>query len=132
MTPRHLCLLFITLCPFIFGRTNQESLPLEAGKSVERELTGDQSHAYTLTLAAGQYLRVVIEPRGIDVALKLFGPDGKLIAEVDTPFAGEEPEKVSLVLSLPMALSLLLWLWAYTKQDRLKLPLLNVPSCVRE
>ncbi len=97
MTPRHLCLLFITLCPFIFRGTNQEPLPLEAGKSVERELAGDQSHAYTLTLAADQYLHIVVEPRGIDVAIRLFGVDGKLIAEVDTPFVGEEPEKVSLV-----------------------------------
>jgi tetratricopeptide (TPR) repeat protein len=97
MITKHLCLLFITLCPFIFRGTNQEPLPLEAGKSVARELAGDQSHAYTLALAADQYLHIVVEPRGIDVAIRLFGTDGKLIAEVDTPFAGEEPEKVSLV-----------------------------------
>jgi hypothetical protein len=48
----------------------------------ERELAGDQSHAYQIALAAGQYLHVVAEQRGIDVVVTLFGPDGK---KLDVP-----------------------------------------------
>ena len=47
------------------------------GKPIERELAGGQSHAYQIALAAGQYLHVVAEQRGIDVVVTLFGPDGK-------------------------------------------------------
>src|SRR5262245_38954917 len=48
------------------GRATQpEAIPLELGKPIERELAGGQSHAYQITLAAGQYLNVVVEQRGI-------------------------------------------------------------------
>ncbi|MBX7221005.1 MAG: tetratricopeptide repeat protein [Blastocatellia bacterium] len=57
----------------------------EVGKSVERELKGGESHAYTLTLQANQYLHVVVEQKGIDVVVRLFGLDGKQLLEVDSP-----------------------------------------------
>ena len=36
----------------------QESISLEPGKPVERELSGGQSHSYKVTMTSGQYLRV--------------------------------------------------------------------------
>src|SRR5262245_16891409 len=63
--------------------TQQEAMPLELGKPIERELAGGQSHAYQITLAAGQYLNVVVEQRGIDVVVTLFGPDDEKVIEVD-------------------------------------------------
>jgi CHAT domain-containing protein/Tfp pilus assembly protein PilF len=62
----------------------QESISLEPGKSVERELSGGQSHSYKLAMISGQYSRIVVEQRGIDVALALFTPDGKKIGEVNS------------------------------------------------
>ncbi|HYW69974.1 MAG TPA: tetratricopeptide repeat protein, partial [Pyrinomonadaceae bacterium] len=59
------------------------SVSLEPGKPVERELTGGQSHSYKLAMISGQYSRIVVEQRGIDVALALFTPDGKKIGEVN-------------------------------------------------
>jgi CHAT domain-containing protein/Tfp pilus assembly protein PilF len=61
----------------------QESISLEPGKPVERELSGGQSHSYKITMISGQYLHIVVEQRGIDVAVALFTPDGKQIGEVD-------------------------------------------------
>jgi CHAT domain-containing protein len=61
----------------------QESVSLEPGKPVERELSGGQSHFYKITMISGQYLRVVVSQRGIDVLVALFTPDGKKIGEVD-------------------------------------------------
>jgi tetratricopeptide (TPR) repeat protein len=68
-------------------------MPLELGKPIERELAGGQSHAYQITLAAGQYLNVIVEQRGIDVVARLQGPDGKLIFEFDSELRklGQEP-----------------------------------------
>jgi tetratricopeptide (TPR) repeat protein len=70
---------------------------LELGKPIERELAGAQSHAYQITLTAGQYLNVVVEQRGIDVVVTLLGPDGKLIAEFDSEIRKQGQETVSQV-----------------------------------
>src|SRR5262245_17705007 len=51
----------------ITTRINQNENQLELGKTVSRELAGGQAHSYRITLAAGEYLRVVVEQRGIDV-----------------------------------------------------------------
>src|SRR5262245_28695988 len=37
----------------------QESILLEPGKPVERELSGGQSHSYKITMVSGQYLHIV-------------------------------------------------------------------------
>jgi len=74
-----------------------EAQRLEMGKAVEREMAGGQAHAYQLTLAAGQYLHVVVDQRGIDVVVVMFGPDGKKLIEVDSPNGTQGPEPVSLV-----------------------------------
>lgn len=59
--------------------TQREAEPrtLKLGEPIEREMAGGQSHAYQFTLAAGQYLYVVADQRGIDLVVVLFGPDGK-------------------------------------------------------
>src|SRR5262245_47344600 len=38
----------------------QESISLEPGKPVERELSGAQSHFYKIIMTSGQYLRVTV------------------------------------------------------------------------
>jgi CHAT domain-containing protein/Tfp pilus assembly protein PilF len=72
----------------------QESISLEPGKPVERELSGGQSHSYKITATTGQYLHIVVEQRGIDVAVALFTPDGKKIGEVDGERAAVGTETV--------------------------------------
>jgi hypothetical protein len=61
----------------------QESVSLEPGKLVEREISGGQSHSYKITMISGQYSYIVVEQRRIDVAVALFAPDGKKNGEVD-------------------------------------------------
>jgi CHAT domain-containing protein/tetratricopeptide (TPR) repeat protein len=73
---------------------------LEIGKPIERELAGGASHSYQLTLAAGQFCRIVVDQRGIDVVVTLYGPDGKKIVEVDSPNGVQGPEPVSLVAEI--------------------------------
>src|SRR6266540_1017266 len=76
---------------------------LEPGKPVERELSGGQSHSYKITMISGQYLRIVIEQRGIDVAVALFTPDGKKINEVNSDPLIEGSETVSAIAKAPGA-----------------------------
>jgi CHAT domain-containing protein/Tfp pilus assembly protein PilF len=70
---------------------------LEQGKPIERELTAGQSHAYQITLAKGDYLSVRVEQRGIDVAVKVIGPDEKQLLESDSEPRKQGEERVSLV-----------------------------------
>ena len=65
---------------------------LEPSKPVERELAAGQVHAYQLTLAAGQYLHVVVVQQGIDVVVRLSGPDGRQLVEVDSLNGTQGPE----------------------------------------
>jgi hypothetical protein len=77
------------------GQTKNESnVPqLEASKPIERSLTGGESHAYEIRLPVDYFLQVAVEQRGIDVVVTLLRPDGKKLAEVDSPngIQGREP-----------------------------------------
>ena len=70
---------------------------LEVGQPIPRELKGGQSHSYEISIAAGQYSYVVVDQKGIDVVVKLFAPDGKLITEVDSPNGTLGPEPVYVI-----------------------------------
>jgi tetratricopeptide (TPR) repeat protein len=70
---------------------------LEAGRPIERELSGGQSHSYRITMAAGQYLHLVVDQRGIDVVVVLLAPDGEKRSEVDSPNGTAGPEVVSAI-----------------------------------
>lgn len=73
------------------GTGQAEIRELKQGQVIERELAGGEAHAYRIALAAGQYLKVVAEQKGIDVLIKFFGTDGQQMVEVDNdPAVGEE------------------------------------------
>ena len=75
--------------------------PLQPGKVIERQMSGGQTHSYSVTLDTGQFLRAVFDQRGIDIAVTAFGPDQKKIVEVDSPNGAEGPEVLELVASTP-------------------------------
>ncbi len=50
-----------------------------------------------LTLAAGEAARVVVEQRGVDLALRVLGPDGRIEAERDAPTTTQGPEPVTIL-----------------------------------
>jgi hypothetical protein len=79
------------------AQSAQETDSLEPGKPIERELSGGQSHSYKITMISGQYLQVVVDQRGIDVAVALFAPDGKKISEVDSEHLVQGSETVSAI-----------------------------------
>src|SRR6266498_2502812 len=70
---------------------------LEPGKPHRRELAGGQRHAYRNRLGADQFLKAVVEQDGVDVAARVFGPDGEEILEVDSEIRSHGQETVSLV-----------------------------------
>lgn len=64
------------------GGEMQETQALEVGKTVARSIQAGAQHVYTLTLTAGQLLRVGFEPQGFDMTVTLYAPDGRKLAEV--------------------------------------------------
>ena len=71
---------------------------IQAGFKAERDLSGGEHHTYPLTLKAGDYLKLVVEQRGIDVVVRLLGPDGQKLANVDGPNGAQGPEPLSLII----------------------------------
>lgn len=63
---------------------SQDTVTLESGKFIERELKGGETHRYAVTLAAGQYLRVEVEQRGIDVVIAVLSPRRQQLFEFNS------------------------------------------------
>jgi CHAT domain-containing protein/tetratricopeptide (TPR) repeat protein len=70
---------------------------LELDKPIERDMSGGESHFYQLAMTSGQFAQVVVEQKGIDVVVKLFAPDGKMLIEVDSPNGKQGPEPLSVI-----------------------------------
>ena len=80
------------------GGRDSDGVALPApGQSVERELAGGQKHSYQITLAEGQYLSVVVEQRGINVAVQVVGTQGETITEWDRELTLQGQENAELV-----------------------------------
>ncbi|HEY6188654.1 MAG TPA: tetratricopeptide repeat protein [Pyrinomonadaceae bacterium] len=96
-----LCLLF-AVGPVIKAQESAaEMRALEDGKPVERELKGGEAHSYRIALARDQYLEVMIEQRGVDVAIALVGPDGKMLGEVNRAKGAKGAETLTFVADAP-------------------------------
>jgi CHAT domain-containing protein len=79
------------------AQETQQIRQLAPGRPIVRDMAGAQSHSYQMTLAAGQYVRVVVDQRGVDVVVKLIGPDGRQIKEFDADSSVQGREIVSWV-----------------------------------
>ncbi|MFN7947965.1 MAG: CHAT domain-containing protein [Blastocatellia bacterium] len=84
------------------ARDPQNNLPvLEAGRIIERQLSGGETQAFLIALAAGEFVRVSAEQRGIDVVLRLFAPGGQKVIEADSLNGTQGPEAVALIAGPP-------------------------------
>jgi len=78
--------------------TFQNDVPLlETGKPISRAMQGSETHLYRIAVATGQYLRIVVNQQGIDVAVALIGPGGERLVEVDSPNGTRGNEPISVV-----------------------------------
>lgn len=123
-TRRHLCLFCLVLClsrqslclsdrsgpgngPLFFRFLPQnpaesktgdpDIVSLVPGQSVGREVSGEQAQSYQLTMVSGQFARFIVQQDGIDVVIRLFGPDSQLIGEVDDESRTHGQEVLELI-----------------------------------
>jgi CHAT domain-containing protein len=76
---------------------DQESTVLEAGQVIERELVGNQTHHYKIAVAAGQSASLLVDRRGVDVAVDVLSSDGKAMIDIVTDRRTEGNVVVELV-----------------------------------
>lgn len=107
-TPRRIiarcvtCLLLLAAAAGLAPQTavaRRQTTPhtLAPGETFKGELAGGETRLFQIRMRAGQYLRVVVEQRGIDVAVALVGPGQKRLLEMDSPNGSYGPEPVSAV-----------------------------------
>jgi CHAT domain-containing protein/tetratricopeptide (TPR) repeat protein len=70
---------------------------LEEGVTVERELEKEAVHVYRTDANAGECLRFELGQHGLDVALRLLGPDDQVVAELHDPDIVDRPESWSFI-----------------------------------
>lgn len=92
----------LILLPFLLGLSSfavkaQTSTTLQPGVPIERDLGPGQVHEFTVTTKESSFVQVVVEQQGIDLVVKIASPDGKALAECDTPNGDEGKEKVSFL-----------------------------------
>ena len=75
--------------------TQADTTTLEIGKTIERDISGGETQAYSLTLPAGAFAPVNVDQGGISVAISVF-VDGQRIRVVDNIGVGAA-EQFSLI-----------------------------------
>lgn len=68
---------------------------IDPAQSINKEMSGGQIHPYRLDLEEGQFVRLIVDQQGIDVVIRLFGPEGgSPVTVVDSPTGTQGPETV--------------------------------------
>ena len=78
------------------SKADTEVRTLEPGSTIARELNAGEVHVFQIALEAEQFLRAVVNQRGIDVVVIVTGPDGQKISEVDSPNGTDGPEPITV------------------------------------
>ena len=74
------------------GTSGERRRPLAP---VEREVKGGESHSYSVSLSSGQFLHALVEQKGMDVEVTVYGPDGRQLSASDSPNDLWGPEPIS-------------------------------------
>src|SRR4051794_21668213 len=72
---------------------------LAPGNSLQAVLTSGKSHEYEVQLRAGEYARVVVEQRSVDVSVTCLDPAGNEIFSLDSSVIGD-PETAELIADI--------------------------------
>ncbi|MCP4664490.1 MAG: CHAT domain-containing protein [bacterium] len=73
---------------------------IEPGNTIERELSGAETHTFQFTLSDDQYVQAAAEQLGVDVVIELFDPTGAPLAECDSPSGSHGVKRVSAVAKI--------------------------------
>lgn len=81
----------------VTAQTPNEPQNLEPNQTLEREITGAETHRYKFDLQKNEFFQVRVEQKGVDVSLQLLDSGGTTLATMDSPNGKEGPEILSFV-----------------------------------
>lgn len=88
----------ILLTPAVLPAQAQVPHPrLEPGAPIRAEIRADEIHRIELALEAGQFAYISVVEQGIDLAVKLTGPEGRILGWYDGGKGGERHDPLSAV-----------------------------------
>lgn len=87
LPPAFLLVLTIALPAHSQPASQTDATALEQGKRVEREISGGETHPYTLNIPAGGYAHVDVDQIGITIGISVFA-DGQKLRAVDASGGG--------------------------------------------
>ena len=64
-------------------------------------MKGGEAHAYEVSLAADQFLWIIVDQRGIDVGVTATDPQGQPFAFSDNPNGPFGPEPLAIIADRP-------------------------------
>ena len=70
---------------------------LQTGVSIEKTLSDKQMHSYVVAVEKDQFIQLTVEQRNVDIVVRVFLPDGTMLAEFDSPTGSEGVEYVEFV-----------------------------------
>jgi CHAT domain-containing protein/Tfp pilus assembly protein PilF len=70
---------------------------LTPGGVIDRTVRGGERQTFSIDLSAGDFVHVVIDQRGADVAIRLQSPDGTTLVASDSPNSTSGPERIAWV-----------------------------------
>ncbi|HNB73957.1 MAG TPA: hypothetical protein PLS70_22770, partial [Acidobacteriota bacterium] len=65
------------------GQVQTPTSPFDFQPPFEREMKAGEKHTYPVRLKANDFLKLDVVQKGIDVVVRLLGPDMKVMVEVD-------------------------------------------------
>jgi erythromycin esterase len=78
----------------------QPPVAIDPARSVERAIAPGQVYAASLRLRRGESAEIAVLQQGIDLAVDLIGPDGRLLETVDSPNGRNGDEPVAIVATI--------------------------------
>jgi CHAT domain-containing protein len=89
--------LILTLTATGQTASSSELLDLPANQTLEREITGVETHRYKLDLKVDEFFQIRAEQKSVDVTLRLLDATGNVLATMDSPNGKEGFETLTFV-----------------------------------
>jgi len=78
----------------VFGQAGAKGL--KAGSVETASISAGQTHSFNVEIGKDTFSLVVVQQKGVDLMIAAYGPDGKKIADFDSPNGSNGPEYVPL------------------------------------
>src|SRR5262249_1484795 len=89
-------LLLLLVAPATFGQG--ASVSLQPGIPIEKSMAAGQTHSYIINLEKDQFAQIAVAKRGVEIVLRMFAPDGKLVRESDESNGTDNTEYIQIVI----------------------------------